>query len=245
MSTSLSPEYVNVTLHSKRNFAGVITSRILKQIILDYPSECSVITKVFIRGRWEVRVRDVMIEVKDGVIWGQEPRNTGSLQKLEKTRKHSPFRASRRNIHLDLRFKRSTVDFSSPKLQDNKFMCFFFFKPPSLLQFVIASVGNYIPTILNQNSNMKNLLLLLKKKERERENEPQEDSSLFCLLSTSKLISNLDIQIIEYVSHSVVSDFLQPIDCRLPGSFVHGILQARILEWVAIPFSRQSSQPRD
>jgi len=29
-----------------------------------------------------------------------------------------------------------------------------------------------------------------------------------------------------------------PMDCSLPGSSVHGILQARILEWVAIPFSR-------
>ena len=28
------------------------------------------------------------------------------------------------------------------------------------------------------------------------------------------------------------------IDCSLPGSSVHGILQAKILEWVAIPFSR-------
>ena len=35
------------------------------------------------------------------------------------------------------------------------------------------------------------------------------------------------------------------VDCSLPGSSVHGILQARILEWVAIPFSRGSSQPRD
>ena len=35
------------------------------------------------------------------------------------------------------------------------------------------------------------------------------------------------------------------IDCGLPGSSVHGILQARILEWGAIPFSRESSQPRD
>ena len=33
--------------------------------------------------------------------------------------------------------------------------------------------------------------------------------------------------------------------CSLPGSSVHGILQARKLEWVAIPFSRGSSQPRD
>ena len=35
------------------------------------------------------------------------------------------------------------------------------------------------------------------------------------------------------------------MDCSLPGSSVHGILQARVLEWVAISFSRGSSQPRD
>ena len=36
-----------------------------------------------------------------------------------------------------------------------------------------------------------------------------------------------------------------PMDYSLPGSSVHEILQTRILEWVAIPFSRGSSQPRD
>ena len=36
-----------------------------------------------------------------------------------------------------------------------------------------------------------------------------------------------------------------PIDCSPPGSSVHGILQARILEWVAMSSSRGSSQPRD
>ena len=36
-----------------------------------------------------------------------------------------------------------------------------------------------------------------------------------------------------------------PMDCSLPGSSAHGILQARILEQVAIFFSRGSSQPRD
>ena len=34
-----------------------------------------------------------------------------------------------------------------------------------------------------------------------------------------------------------------PMDCSLPGSSVHGIFQARILEWIAIPFSRGSSNP--
>ena len=36
-----------------------------------------------------------------------------------------------------------------------------------------------------------------------------------------------------------------PMDCSLAGSSVHGIFQARILEWVAISFSRGSSPPRD
>ena len=36
-----------------------------------------------------------------------------------------------------------------------------------------------------------------------------------------------------------------PMDCSPPGSSVHGILQGRIPEWVTIPFSRGSSQPRD
>ena len=39
--------------------------------------------------------------------------------------------------------------------------------------------------------------------------------------------------------------FLWPMDCSLPGSSVHGISQARILEWVAISFSRGSSWSRD
>ena len=36
-----------------------------------------------------------------------------------------------------------------------------------------------------------------------------------------------------------------PVDCNLPGTSEHGILQARILEWVAMPSSRGSSQSRD
>ena len=36
-----------------------------------------------------------------------------------------------------------------------------------------------------------------------------------------------------------------PMDCSLPASSIHGILQARILEWAAISYSRGSSQPRN
>ena len=44
---------------------------------------------------------------------------------------------------------------------------------------------------------------------------------------------------------SLAVSFCNPMECRPPGFSVRGISQARILEWVAIPFSRESSQPRD
>ena len=48
-------------------------------------------------------------------------------------------------------------------------------------------------------------------------------------------------------SHCVVIKSLSHVRlfANPPGSSVHGIFQARILEWVAIPFSKGSSQPRD
>ena len=50
----------------------------------------------------------------------------------------------------------------------------------------------------------------------------------------------------ESVSHLVKSDSMRPHGhCSPPGSSVHGILQARIVEWITIPFSRGFSWPRD
>ena len=46
-------------------------------------------------------------------------------------------------------------------------------------------------------------------------------------------------------SLSLVQLFVTPRDYSPPGSSVHGILQARVLEWVAISFSRGSFWPRD
>ena len=47
------------------------------------------------------------------------------------------------------------------------------------------------------------------------------------------------------VSHSIMSNSLQPDERSLPGSSIRGIFQARILGWVAISFSRRSFWPRD
>ena len=46
-------------------------------------------------------------------------------------------------------------------------------------------------------------------------------------------------------SLSCVRLFVTPMDCSPPCSSVHGIFQARVVEWVAISFSRGSSWPRD
>ena len=48
-----------------------------------------------------------------------------------------------------------------------------------------------------------------------------------------------------WFSHSVRSDSCNPMDCSPPVSSVHGTLQVRILEWVAVFFSAGSSQHRD
>ena len=54
-------------------------------------------------------------------------------------------------------------------------------------------------------------------------------------------------RIIEWVSEvaQLCPTLCDPMDCSLQGSSVHGIFQARVLEWVAISFSRGSSRPRD
>ena len=57
--------------------------------------------------------------------------------------------------------------------------------------------------------------------------------------------SNLLVIKVESESHSVMSNSLRCHGCSSPWSSVHGILQARILEWVAFTSSRGSSQPRD
>ena len=73
---------------------------------------------------------------------------------------------------------------------------------------------------------------------------------------TWDMLSNLQISLLLLViylsllcdcplSRFICVQLCDPMDCSLPGSSVHGILQARILEWVAISYSRGSSPLRD
>ena len=65
---------------------------------------------------------------------------------------------------------------------------------------------------------------------------------LFCLLVFNSLKMVLKVKVLVSQLCPTLCD---PMDRSPPGSSVHGILQARILKWVAIPFFRESSQPRD
>ena len=67
----------------------------------------------------------------------------------------------------------------------------------------------------------------------DRESVAEELCSLLCVF-----------HIIVLVVQSLLA-LCNPIYCSLPGSSVHGILNTRVLEWVAIPFSRGCSQTRD
>ena len=61
-----------------------------------------------------------------------------------------------------------------------------------------------------------------------------------CLMPHPSLLLALEVEVLVAQSRLTLCNSM---DCSPPGSFDHGILQARILEWVAIPFSRGSSQP--
>ena len=66
--------------------------------------------------------------------------------------------------------------------------------------------------------------------------------------SSEERLSNPVIWLLNSKGGEVIQACLtlcDPMDCSPPGSSVHGILQTRILEWGAVPFSRGSSWPRD
>ena len=60
-------------------------------------------------------------------------------------------------------------------------------------------------------------------------------SVFFCLFSFAFLPNELSVQFSSFAQLCLTHS--DPMDCSLPDSFVHGIFQARVLEWVAIAFS--------
>ena len=70
---------------------------------------------------------------------------------------------------------------------------------------------------------------------------------VLCLLHKEPMFSlrNSGSTVVKVSGAQSCLTLCDPMDCSLPSSSVHGILQARILEWVAISFSRESSWPRE
>ena len=76
---------------------------------------------------------------------------------------------------------------------------------------------------------------------------PSLEQNLMTFSNTGRIhsVCHTCVCVCVWMSCAVVSDSCDLMNCSPPGFFVHGISQARILEWVSIPFSRGSSQPRD
>ena len=77
-------------------------------------------------------------------------------------------------------------------------------------------------------------------------------SWLLNAIQVSHVLSCISCWILSITAAAAAAKSLQlcptlcdPMDCSLRGSSIHGIFQARVLEWVAISFSRGSYQPRD
>ena len=74
-------------------------------------------------------------------------------------------------------------------------------------------------------------------------NKRKNERNLPMLPVRAKIYIHLSLQELKHTESCPT--FCDPMDCSPPVSSIHGIFQARILEWVAISFSRGSSQPRD
>ena len=85
--------------------------------------------------------------------------------------------------------------------------------------------------VQDQRWRLRKISLILEKFR--KQTYPPDEITRFCSHSLKVLVTQLC---------PILCD---PMDCSLPGSSVHGILQARILKWVAISYSKGSSQPRD
>ena len=102
---------------------------------------------------------------------------------------------------------------------------------------------SHILTPLRLTEILWSIIILLHRIDNEDAGEETESHILKILISPPQIISGLSE---EAKSLSRVRIFATPWTvCSLPGSSIHRLFQARVLEWVAISFSRGSSQPRD
>ena len=67
----------------------------------------------------------------------------------------------------------------------------------------------------------------------------------FLDIGQCKLLFAVGAIVVQSLNYVQLQLFCNPLDCSPPGSFIHGIFQARILEWVAISFFKGSSPPTD
>jgi len=95
----------------------------------------------------------------------------------------------------------------------------------------------FLPPILIPSCNSSSLVFLMMCSAY-RLNK-QGDNRQLC--HTSFLILNQSVVLCECEVAQSCPTLCDPMDCSLPGSFVHGIFQAIVLEWIAISFSRASS----
>ena len=72
-----------------------------------------------------------------------------------------------------------------------------------------------------------------------------EIESIWTLLWVKKCMHRQECQVIHAKSLQSCLTLCNPMNCSSPGSSVHGILQARILEWAVVSYSTGASQPRD
>ena len=109
-------------------------------------------------------------------------------------------------------------------------------KPPSNqpTNQLVNQLIRWFPNLILLDSSCSNLLEL--------------DSSLELMVYICLILINNTCEVLhdfEVIVAQLYLTLCDPMDCRLPDTSVHGISQARILEWVAIPFCRWSFWPRD
>ena len=104
---------------------------------------------------------------------------------------------------------------------------------------------------LQNDSSVLHLLISLSRKQSSGSNVSnsngcKDEASVACWPLTSYCVarSRLGKRKVKVLVAQSCPTLGNPMDCSLPGCSVHGILQARILEWIAMPSSRRSSQPR-